>query len=254
MKFNFKSTTLCLALAIAALFGNAAFAWDCSVPANRTLNVPGNECYVPPVAIPKPIHHIPIRPTVTNNTTSQGQGQSQTADGGTGGVGGAGGTGGVANANSEQHQGQHQNQTAESNNAGNSQSTTYSPSSTYNEVRQAVDGYSSGTNSTAACVRDQHAGVGTIIGGISFGHGKRDSDCAREQLAYVAWARGNDEAAVRIYCSIGEVRKALGSDCEELMARPKTIAPAAQAPVVNYVTQEELRSVEDRIVGKLVSK
>lgn len=251
-------------LTVALLIITPAHAWDCSIPANRTLNVPGNECYVPPAPTPKRTPGRPITPRqtqgqTTNDTQSQGQGQSQNATGGAGGLGGAGGnsnaTGGAggsssASAKSAANAGAVASQTANggaASNAGNSQGIT--ENSSYSVPRQAVDGYSAATNSTAACVRDQHAGIGAIIGGFSIGHGKRDKDCARQELAQGLWAQGQFEAGDRIYCAITEVHEALGDDCLKLLRHD---VPPAIPPDV--VTHAELLEIERRMIAHGATK
>lgn len=125
---------------IAALASTQAYAWDCSV---WTSNVPGMECYKPPVT--------PGDSNANTNANTQGQtqgqGQSQTATGGkatataTGGAASATGgsltnSGNSTNTNTVSSQGgaggaggnsqQRQAQSATASNAGNNQSSYYS--------------------------------------------------------------------------------------------------------------------------------
>jgi hypothetical protein len=235
-------------IVVACMTIQPANAWDCSNPVNRTLNVPGNECYVAPSdPTPQRTPGRPINRQEQSNEQTQGQGQTANGGIGNGGTGGAGGSGyggsGGQGGNAYAAGGISGASTAT--NAGNSQSTSYA--STLNVPRQAVDGYSTGTNSTASCVRDQHAGIGAVIGGLSFGRGKRDSDCARQALATQLWARGEVNAGNLIYCQITEVKAALGADCIALV-NERTYAPE------NAVTQDQLRETERRIVGKMVQK
>lgn len=246
---------LAVAAAILSLFGAApAFAWDCSNPANWTLNVPGNECY---------------RPPTSTQSQTQGQGQSQTAKGGkggsatssavggAGGVGGSGGAGGVGGAGGasnatggNQSQTQTQSSASTSNNAGNAQAITTNDN--YTQVHQAVDGYSSGTNTTAGCALEWHAGIGTFVGGASYGRSKRDSDCARQSLARDLQEQGKPEAAARVYCTIKEIKAALGADCYALVFKPIPVAAVVPAP--DYVTHADLIEVERRITTHIGSK
>lgn len=244
---------LAVAAAILSLFGAApAFAWDCSNPANWTLNVPGNECY---------------RPPTSTQSQTQGQGQSQTAKGGkggsatssavggAGGVGGSGGAGGVGGAGGASNatggnQSQTQSSASTSNNAGNAQAITTNDN--YTQVHQAVDGYSSGTNTTAGCALEWHAGIGTFVGGASYGRSKRDSDCARQSLARDLQEQGKPEAAARVYCTIKEIKAALGADCYALVFKPIPVAAVVPAP--DYVTHADLIEVERRITTHIGSK
>lgn len=231
------ATFVLLVLASAA----PAYAWEC--PVGAAWDIAANACIVLPA------------PSTTNQSQTQGQGQVQNANssstssaaGGAGGVGGSGGNGGSGGSSHSTATG------GAATNAGNTQSTNYSSASTYNEVRQAVDGYSSGSNNTSGCVLEQHAGIGAVIGGLSFGHGRRDKNCARQQLAIVLWARGETEAGNRIYCSIDEVKDALGNDCLELLSvRIAVERPAGDGH--DYVTPEQLQEVENRITRHMVQK
>lgn len=100
---------------LTALFSSSAMAWDCTNPANWSLNVPGNECYHKGPNPTTPPATTPPGNTSTNtngntNTLGQGQdqgqgqsqGQGQTATGGnaTGGksTSNSNATGGTSNA------------------------------------------------------------------------------------------------------------------------------------------------------------
>jgi hypothetical protein len=187
-----------------------------------------------------------LRPTSSNANASQGQGQTQ-------------GQGQSQSQSSYSAASAASTSAASANakggnaaNVGDSQSTSYS--SSYSAPRQAVDGYSSGTNTTAACALDQHAGIGAVIGGISFGRSRRDHDCARLVLANEMWARGNDHAAEAIFCSIGEVKSALGEDCMAYVHTLHSTPPVAIVPPADTVTHAELRQVETRLVEHMASK
>ena len=223
-------------IAFAALFvlvGTApAYAWEC--PLGAAWDIAANACIV--------------LPTAPNQSQTQGQGQTQNANSQSVSTSGAtaAALGGTATATGGTGR-------ATATNAGNTQSTSYNSASTFNEPRQAVDGYSSGSNNTSGCVLEQHAGIGAVIGGLSFGHGRRDKNCARQQLAIVLWARGETEAGNRIYCSIDEVKDALGNDCLELLSvRIAVERPAGDGH--DYVTPEQLQEVENRITRHMVQK
>jgi len=111
-----------------------------------------------------------------------------------------------------------------------------SSSTTYQEVKRAVTGNSSGTNTTAACRYDTHAGLGSVLGGLSFGRSYRDKDCLKLQVANDLWAKGMDIAAVRVYCTIPTIKDALGDDCEAVLNEKH----AAARVVSDTVTHEEL--------------
>ena len=92
------------------------------------------------------------------------------------------------------------------------------------------------------------------MGGISFGHGRKDHDCAKAIIARELWDRGLDEAASRVYCSITEVNQALGTECETLMRRTRAgDAGTANPRNVNKedtVTHEELNTVIKQALTK----
>jgi hypothetical protein len=63
------------------------------------------------------------------------------------------------------------------------------------------------------------------------------------------WSRGDDAAAERVFCQISEIKHDLGEDCLALVHELHA-APPAQG----YVTPEQLRQVEDRIIKHEVQK
>jgi len=120
--------------------------------------------------------------------------------------------------------------------ASSSTSGGNSMASTFTEVKRAVTGNSSGTNTTAACRYDTHAGLGSVLGGLSFGRSYKDKDCLKLQVANDLWAKGMDIAAVRVYCTIPTIKDALGDDCEAVLNEKH----AAARVVSDTVTHEEL--------------
>jgi hypothetical protein len=123
-----------------------------------------------------------------------------------------------------------------------------SNSSVYKEVQQAVDGYSSGTNTTSGCRYDSHMGLGSVLGGISFGRGFKDKGCVQLKLANEFWSKGMNIAAERIYCSIKEVKEALGEDCIALLNEQHAITPPAA--VSDAVTHDELNNAMKKALSK----
>jgi hypothetical protein len=171
---------------------------------------------------------------------TQGQGQSQTAKGGNGGQGGAGGNGyGTAQSDSA------------SASAASAAGNTTSYSESYTSPRLAVDGYSSGTNTTATCRYDTHGGLGTFIGGVSFGRGMKDHDCQRIALADSFYSRGNTYAAAKLYCSVRDVRDAIGGDCVATLDAPP---PKPVTPAADTVSRADLLEIERRMLTHGVSK
>jgi hypothetical protein len=110
--------------------------------------------------------------------------------------------------------------------------------------------WSAATNTTAPCERDQHAGIGAVIGGLSFGHSTRDHDCAREHIAADLYAHGNVLAAEMVYCAISEVKAALGADCLKILRESEPVA----TPAPDAVTHAELQEAERRMTAHGVSK
>jgi hypothetical protein len=148
---------------------------------------------------------------------------------------------------------------AQSSSGGNQQATNI----TNNQIKQAVGGYSEGTNTTAGCYYDQHAGLGTVFGGISFGHGRKDKDCEKRALAQELWYRGNIIGGNRVYCSIRTIKDTLGEDCEALLNEQTTKQVHSDETVIspngwrgeelappNFVTHDELNTVIKKAMEK----
>lgn len=231
---------------------SAAHAWDCNDAANRSLNVPGNECYTGN-ASPAPSGQSQAQGQRQGQAQGQGQQQSATGGkGGSGGQGGLGGAGGDAQGGSSQATGgaggnasatgSQQSQSAD--NAGNSQSTAYT--SPRQPVMTAVAGFG---ETTAKCRYTNGAGVQTFPAGVAFGFSFKDKDCERIALSNLFYSRGQSSAGDRLICSVVSVRSALGDDCLALVnqLQPKPvppptvdIPPVMRTPPTDYVTKEEL--------------
>jgi hypothetical protein len=183
----------------------------------------------------------------TAQSTSQSTSQSTAT--GNGGSGGSGGMGGTASATGNGGTGGAATVGDVAAASSNRQTMEY------HQIRQAVTGESSGTNTTAACRYDGHAGLGTILGGVSFGRGFKDADCKREGYALSLWSQGRDAAAARVYCQITEVKAALGADCVELVSaqvQPQLPATIVAPPVdlTPFATHAEVEAAFKRSVSK----
>lgn len=128
--------------------------------------------------------------------------------------------------------------------SANSGGNSVSNSSVYTEVKRAVTGNSSGSNTTAGCRYDSHMGLGSVLGGLSFGRSYKDRDCLKLQVANDLWSKGLNLAAVRVYCTIPTIKDALGDDCEALLNQQPS------KPVADAVTHEELNRVMKSAASK----
>ena len=167
--------------------------------------------------------------SASTSSATSGANSSANAAGGAGGAGGSAGSTSAVTAST----------------GGNSLT------SITREIRQAVTGDSTGTNTTASCRYDMHAGLGSVLGGFSIGRAFSDKDCKRAAYAETLWRRGNVVAGNRVYCTIKDVHDALGDDCEALLneqhptaqpaqpAQPAQLAPpVAPAAIVSAVSSD----------------
>lgn len=236
---------------------NSAHAWDCAGnPAYWYLNVSGNECYHSGPAPSLPGYPATAGST-SNASAAANQSQSQSTK--------------VSNANAVKtnvsvSQGANTNTNQNRSNAStgpvnanatggaggsasNNASSGNTISSEYDAARIPVNTALAGVGkTTAGCRFAEGLGVQTLPAGTSIGLSFKDHDCVRFQLAQFFYSRGQDIAGDKVTCQITEVRKALGSDCEQTLAITHTAAP------VDAVTHAELQAVEKRIVTRTLNK
>lgn len=146
---------------LTALFSSSAMAWDCSNPANWSLNVPGNECYHvgPNPNAPPATTAGNTNKNKNNNSNTLGQGQTQTQGQGQGqvangtGLGVGVGTGGKSTSTSAATGGTSTAQGGTSNAAGGK-----GGKATSNAAGGAGGaGGSGGAGGTATSASDSHA-------------------------------------------------------------------------------------------------
>lgn len=245
----------------AALFSSASYAWDCSIPANWSLNVPGNECYHkgPNPNLPAPTTAGNVNKNKNSNTNTLGQGQTQgqgqvqaavgigtggkatsnstsNAQGGSSSAKGGNATGGNAQGGTSSSD-QQQKQSAD--NAGNQQI------SNYNSPRIPVNTAIAGIGmTTAGCRFAEGVGIQGVSAGGAVGFSFKDKDCERFQLAQYLYSRGQNAAGDTLMCKIKVLYKALGSDCLTIIGTvilPPPVVQEAPAPVPQYPPGESER-------------
>lgn len=215
-----------------------AYAWDCSKWHQST--DPHGECYVPP------------DPPSSQATAAQtqGQGQSQAAYGGasqataTGGTGGAGGNaqGGTASqTQTAAASATNSAQGGDASNAGNAQSVSEST----NYPRQTPMAMAGFVQPTIPCATARNGGASSPVVGLAFGFSGHDKECDLREDARLLFAFGRPDLAVALLCKDAE-RFGL-KDCAPVTAA----APKADP---RYVTREELREVEKRLVQRGAGK
>lgn len=215
--------TALLAFAMFLAWPHPAHAWDCGYW--QQTSDASAECYRPP-AVSAPS-------TSAANAASDAAAAAVSA----------------ASATQKQNQVQQQAQTqaavasAGSNavNEGNSLSTSY----VNNAVRNAPAAFAGGTNTTAQCRYSVGAGGSAVVGGLSFGIGRKDKDCERLGLAMYLRDIGQVAASEKVLCAITRLKEALGETCLALVHEVVPVARAA-GDGSSYVSREEL----DRLIKK----
>lgn len=150
-----------------------------------------------------------------------------------------------ASARAAQDQGQTQSATSDqaqsqsADNAGNSQTLNQS----YQQVRQTATAYAASAGVTASCATGWGIGAQAPIAGLSFNKNRRDKDCVRFELAQDLYARGQNAAGDRVFCTISLVKAALGEDC---------LALVNTVEVQTGISRSELQERDRRMLQKLV--
>lgn len=236
-----------------------AYAWDCSIPANRHLNVAGNECYVPV----QPKTH-PIAPPTTvllqpSQTQGQGQTQSQTSQGGAGGSA-AQHQGQTDVSNSSSKSGAYSNSaggtaTASGGQGGASNSGGNSYTSDESIPHQTPPAFAGSVQPTASCKNARNGGASAPVAGVSFGWSTSDDECDLRETAREFFEMGQPAIGVALLCQ-SKAAKRLPSCTYAGPVVQLSVAPVAPAiaPPVDAVTHDELRQVERRILQRTTSK
>jgi len=244
-----------IALALFALVLSVpAFAWNCTTPGQIRVQVPtgtvGNgtgdgsgqvvvdsgltfECETLPTTSTTPTTS---NSTSTANSNATGGNASSTATGGN-----------VKNTNTltnthGQKQGQTQSNSSVNSNqssggsvsdVGNSQTTVEAPKIPVNTAVAPP------VFSTTNCFKGFSAGGQTAVGGLSFGGGGIDKNCAAERVAQDYFAMGNRLAACKVITST-KASKDAGVTLADCMNVPvpvvRTVVPVVSAPVPAPVT------------------
>ena len=231
-----------------------AFAWNCTTPGQIRVQVPtgtvGNgtgdgsgqvvvdsgltfECETLPTTSTTPTTS---NSTSTANSNATGGNASSTATGGN-----------VKNTNTltnthGQKQGQTQSNSSVNSNqsssgsvsdVGNSQTTVEAPKIPVNTAVAPP------VFSTTNCFKGFSAGGQTAVGGLSFGGGGIDKNCAAERVAQDYFAMGNRLAACKVITST-KASKDAGVTLADCMNVPvpvvRTVVPVVSAPVPAPVT------------------
>ena len=244
-----------IALALFALVLSVpAFAWNCTTPGQIRVQVPtgtvGNgtgdgsgqvvvdsgltfECETLPTTSTTPTTS---NSTSTANSNATGGNASSTATGGN-----------VKNTNTLTNtQGQKQGQTQSNSSVNSNQSSSGSVSDVGNS-QTTVEAPKIPVNtavappvfSTTNCFKVFSAGGQTAVGGLSFGGGGIDKNCAAERVAQDYFAMGNRLAACKVITST-KASKDAGVTLADCMNVPvpvvRTVVPVVSAPIPAPVT------------------
>ena len=239
-----------IALALFALVLSVpAFAWNCTTPGQIRVQVPtgtvGNgtgdgsgqvvvdsgltfECETLPTTSTTPTTS---NSTSTANSNATGGNASSTATGGN-----------VKNTNTLTNtQGQKQGQTQSNSSVNSNQSSGGSVSDVGNS-QTTVEAPKIPVNtavappvfSTTNCFKGFSAGGQTAVGGLSFGGGGIDKNCAAERIAQDYFAMGNRLAACKVITST-KASKDAGVTLADCMNVPvpvvRTVVPVVSAPI-----------------------
>jgi hypothetical protein len=166
--------------------------------------------------------------TATGGNQQQKQNQSQTATGGNATGGNASAQGGTATASG--------NGVGNGNNSNNYSNTT-------NVSAAAASPYAPPSFSTATCFKGFSGGASAVAGGISFGGGKIDQNCAELEAARQA---PNLLVFCEQYVKVKYV-KAAGVTLEQCM-QPKPVAITVVAPAIVAQAQPIVVNVQPVVV------
>jgi hypothetical protein len=247
------------ALALFALVLSVpAFAWNCTAPGQIRVQVPtgtvgngtgdGSGQVVVDSGLTFECETLPTTsttPTTSNSTSTATSAANSNATGGNASSTATGGS--VKNTNTLTNtQGQKQGQTQSNSSVNSNQSSGGSVSDVGNS-QTTVEAPKIPVNtavappvfSTTNCFKGFSAGGQTAVGGLSFGGGGIDKNCAAERVAQDYFAMGNRLAACKVITST-KASKDAGVTLADCMNVPvpvvRTVVPVVSAPVPAPVT------------------
>ena len=248
-----------IALALFALVLSVpAFAWNCTTPGQIRVQVPtgtvgngtgdGSGQVVVDSGLTFECETLPTTsttPTTSNSTSTATSAANSNATGGNASSTATGGS--VKNTNTLTNtQGQKQGQTQSNSSVNSNQSSGGSVSDVGNS-QTTVEAPKIPVNtavappvfSTTNCFKGFSAGGQTAVGGLSFGGGGIDKNCAAERVAQDYFAMGNRLAACKVITST-KASKDAGVTLADCMNVPvpvvRTVVPVVSAPVPAPVT------------------
>ena len=247
------------ALALFALVLSVpAFAWNCTAPGQIRVQVPtgtvgngtgdGSGQVVVDSGLTFECETLPTTsttPTTSNSTSTATSAANSNATGGNASSTATGGN--VKNTNTLTNtQGQKQGQTQSNSSVNSNQSSGGSVSDVGNS-QTTVEAPKIPVNtavappvfSTTNCFKGFSAGGQTAVGGLSFGGGGIDKNCAAERVAQDYFAMGNRLAACKVITST-KASKDAGVTLADCMNVPvpvvRTVVPVVSAPIPAPVT------------------
>ena len=235
-----------------------AFAWNCTTPGQIRVQVPtgtvgngtgdGSGQVVVDSGLTFECETLPTTsttPTTSNSTSTATSAANSNATGGNASSTATGGS--VKNTNTLTNtQGQKQGQTQSNSSVNSNQSSGGSVSDVGNS-QTTVEAPKIPVNtavappvfSTTNCFKGFSAGGQTAVGGLSFGGGGIDKNCAAERVAQDYFAMGNRLAACKVITST-KASKDAGVTLADCMNVPvpvvRTVVPVVSAPVPAPVT------------------
>ena len=248
-----------IALALFALVLSVpAFAWNCTTPGQIRVQVPtgtvgngtgdGSGQVVVDSGLTFECETLPTTsttPTTSNSTSTATSAANSNATGGNASSTATGGS--VKNTNTLTNtQGQKQGQTQSNSSVNSNQSSGGSVSDVGNS-QTTVEAPKIPVNtavappvfSTTNCFKGFSAGGQTAVGGLSFGGGGIDKNCAAERVAQDYFAMGNRLAACKVITST-KASKDAGVTLADCMNVPvpvvRTVVPVVSAPIPAPVT------------------
>jgi len=248
-----------IALALFALVLSVpAFAWNCTTPGQIRVQVPtgtvgngtgdGSGQVVVDSGLTFECETLPTTsttPTTSNSTSTATSAANSNATGGNASSTATGGS--VKNTNTLTNtQGQKQGQTQSNSSVNSNQSSSGSVSDVGNS-QTTVEAPKIPVNtavappvfSTTNCFKGFSAGGQTAVGGLSFGGGGIDKNCAAERVAQDYFAMGNRLAACKVITST-KASKDAGVTLADCMNVPvpvvRTVVPVVSAPIPAPVT------------------
>ena len=210
----------------------------------------GNTKYCPPVSPPAGFVNLNQAIQAQNQTQTQNSSavsgpslSSSVATGGTSNSQAVGGAGGTAN------------QTQSASNQGNNQTSIATYKTYY--PRQTPPAFSGNVEPTIPCANARNAGASSPIIGLSVGFSTENHECDLREDARLFYEFGQPQLAVRLLCK--DAKKFGLKNCQ-FNNPPVPVVIVARNPVPhknkdkNYVTQQELHTVESRMTKKLLDK